>query len=389
MRLFTKVAVIWLILCITFVLANLIVVAIQAAAPSRPLPIVTLTPLVSRLYPDMSVKDATDLLSETWTRPLEFDTFTVFKERPYRGKYVNVSEDGFRVGRDQGPWPPDRKAHFVVFVFGGSTAFGYGVADKDTIPSYLQQLLPRIDPGREVRVYNFGRGFYYSSQERILFEKLILADRIPDLAVFIDGLNEFLLEQDEPASTQGFRATIRTPGWAAGLAWLPFSKFAIALRNRIRERQTASASVSGDFYNRPKLFHKLLQRYLDNKQMIENVAQCFSIPTLFVWQPVPTYKYDIAYHIAPVAFSWRVQYTKYAYPMMAEIVARGEVGPICWCADIQQDVKKPLYVDFVHYNPELSRMTAACIADKFAKIGPGFPSSPIRPRGRSKLTSGS
>jgi len=377
-----SIAIIWLNVCVVFLVVNLVIFAIQTGAPDKPTPIVKLTPLIDKLYPDMSPKDATDLLWETWTRPREFDTFTVFKERPYRGKYVNVSPYGFRLGRNQGPWPPDRKAHFVVFMFGGSTTFGYGVADKDTIPSYLQQVLPRIDPAREIRVYNFGTGYYYSSQERILFEKLILRDQIPDLAVFIDGLNEFLLEQDEPDLTQGFRAILRTPGWSAGLAWLPFSKLAVDLRNRIRAGQTVSAAIPEEAYNKPELFRKILQRYRTNKQMIETIAQRFSIPVQFVWQPVPTYKYDMRNHIAPEAFSWRVKYTRYGYTMMAGIVARGEAGPICWCADVQQNVNKPLYVDFVHYNPELNRMVAECLARELGSTATaGLKPAPAHPRG--------
>ena len=61
-----------------------------------------------------------ELLRETWSRPVIYEAYTQFKERPYEGKYVNVSDNGFRHIKDQGPWPP-ASDNFNVFVFGGYT----------------------------------------------------------------------------------------------------------------------------------------------------------------------------------------------------------------------------------------------------------------------------
>jgi hypothetical protein len=147
---------------------------------------------LERVYPGLSRDEIQVLLDETYTpaRSLAYEPFTEFKERPYAGKYVNVDVNGFRVTEGQGPWPPDGGRYFNVFLFGGSTAFGFGVADGQTVASHLQAFLSGAGLLKEVRVYNFGRGSYYSTQERILFEKLVGAGFRPDLAVFIDGLND-------------------------------------------------------------------------------------------------------------------------------------------------------------------------------------------------------
>ena len=34
-----------------------------------------------------------------------------------------------------------------------------------------------------------------------------------------------------------------------------------------------------------------------------------------------------------------------------------------WCADIQNDIHEPLYVDNVHYSSKMIDMVAACITD--------------------------
>ncbi|MBI3306596.1 MAG: SGNH/GDSL hydrolase family protein [Candidatus Omnitrophica bacterium] len=142
-----------------------------------------------KVYPERNQSEIAHILSETWNRPLAYEPFTEFKEAPFSGQYIRVDSNGFRVSKGQGPWPPLRE-NFNIFILGGSTAFNYGVSDEETIASYLQEILASEVPGKRVFVYNFARGFYYSTQERILFEQLLLAGHIPDIALFIDGIND-------------------------------------------------------------------------------------------------------------------------------------------------------------------------------------------------------
>jgi hypothetical protein len=153
--------------------------------------------LFDYLYPHMKGEDIALLLFETWSRRYVFEDFTHVKEGPYAGRYVNVDPSGFRKSKDQGPWPPQKDKHFSIFFFGSSTSFGYGVQDSETVSSYLQELFPRTGLKRVPFVYNFGRGHYYSTPERILFEQLVAKGHVPDMAIFLDGLNEFFFYADD------------------------------------------------------------------------------------------------------------------------------------------------------------------------------------------------
>src|SRR5205085_1642822 len=82
--------------------------------------------------------------------------------------------------------------------------------------------------GRPVRVYNFGRGHYYLSQERVLYERMVVAGMVPDLAVFVDGLNDLYYFEDEPAMTPQLVCVFEdeytkwrrgNAAWVAGLSW--------------------------------------------------------------------------------------------------------------------------------------------------------------------------
>jgi len=95
---------------------------------------------VEQVYPGHSTQEVITLMKEAYERPLIYAPYAHFTELPRNGNFVNVSEAGFRLVEDQGPWPLDQQ-NVNVFVFGGSTTFGYGVTDTETIPSALQRKL--------------------------------------------------------------------------------------------------------------------------------------------------------------------------------------------------------------------------------------------------------
>jgi hypothetical protein len=74
--------------------------------------------LVEQAYPGVRREVIRELLRETWNRGYAYEPFTYFKERPFTGKYVSVDPHGFRVTKEQGPWPLDRSRDFVIFLFG-------------------------------------------------------------------------------------------------------------------------------------------------------------------------------------------------------------------------------------------------------------------------------
>src|SRR5262249_29714696 len=75
-----------------------------------------------------------------------------------------------------------------IFVFGGSTTFGYHVSDEHTWPSYLSQILNETSEVN-IKVTNYGRGYFNPSQEAILLADLLKSGHRPSLAIFMDGVN--------------------------------------------------------------------------------------------------------------------------------------------------------------------------------------------------------
>jgi len=338
---------------------------------------------LKEVYPLLSEEEIDDLLTETWSRPYVYEPFTQIKERPYSGDYVNVDENGFRVTKNQGPWPPDSD-NFNIFLFGGSTVFGYGVPDDQTVASYLQEVLSnRLEC--TVRVYNFGRGFYYSSQERILLEKLLVSGFVPDMAIFVDGINEFYTVNDEPHFTnrleqffdsgQSAICMEQTNLESKLLKKLPMTRAARSLKNRVGKILTGNSGttladkqeeVSFDegIYNDEYIITSVVDRYLENKRLVEAMAAAYSIQPVFVWQPAPTYKYDLNYHLFTKGGFNSHSYSRYGYQYMAEFVKEKPLGDnFLWCADMQEQLQEPLYVDKVHYSAKMSNMLAVNVAN--------------------------
>ena len=337
---------------------------------------------VSSAYPLLNESVLEVLLHETWSRSLIYDSFTQFKEAPYHGSYVNVDAAGFRVIKNQGPWPPESKS-LNIFLFGGSTTFGYGVMDNQTVPSYLQEYLTTM-LDRDVHVYNFGQGNYFSTQERILFEKLLLSGFVPDAAIFIDGLNDFYFN-NEPRHTDQLHEYMagRTPKKSNPrelinglISKTSLGRTAQSLKRRLfqfpseqqQKEELNEAHGNTKDYADKQVTTAVIERYLRNKELIEAISKSQGVIPIFVWQPVPTYKYDQSYHPFSRFGYGQHTYSQYGYPVMANVHKKNLFGRnFLWCADIQEDKKKLLYVDKVHYSSKFSREFARVIAELIKK----------------------
>ena len=137
--------------------------------------------VVQKNYSHLGKDDVNQLLDETWKPGWTYEEVIGFKEKPRQGKYVNVNSYGFRTTADGEEFR--KRLNGAVWFFGGSTTFGYGVGDTETIPHILGELL-------DDNVVNLGRGSYYSLQENLLLQSLLNSGLKPSRVVFLDGINE-------------------------------------------------------------------------------------------------------------------------------------------------------------------------------------------------------
>jgi hypothetical protein len=320
---------------------------------------------LNEVYPQYTTDEIEVLLNEAWFRPPTCNPYTHIKEAPFSGEYVQIDPVGFRWSRDQAPWPPDPD-DFTIFVFGGSTALGLGVADEETIPSVLRDFL-RAE-GVEASVYNFGTGAFFSSPEMIFFQSLLREGYVPDMAIFIDGLNEFYSWDGIPEGMDVCGYEMLHLDQARGFE-LPMMRLARTLRQRVGTSPTAGAATSGlPAPDDPAANRAVIERWFANKAMTEAVAAVYGVEVLFVWQPVPTYQYDLGYHPYanrnPASFGQH-QRSGFGYQMMHDVLQEGgqETRNILDLSGIQADRQERLYVDIVHYSAAFSAEIAVHIGE--------------------------
>jgi hypothetical protein len=309
---------------------------------------------LAAVYPNLDRNERALLWHESWSRSLVPDEYTHFKEAPYSGKYVNITKAGYRKSTGQAPWPPE-KDRIVIFVFGGSTTFGYGLPDEQTLPSYLQEAFSQ-HAKKTVAVYNFGVGYYYLTQERIRFEKLLLDGYIPDIAIFVDGINEEFCVHDKPWNRKGV-GTAPPQGREALTTFLAFLRSLPITRAAHYVKQQFLSGDEGYSLPSEEAIQLHLRKFWVNQTMIRALGREFGVTPVFVWQPSPFYKYDLQYHL----FAGKDRISPLYTAMAAQVRDRPPPDDFLWCAEIQEQERECLYVDRLHYNAKFAKRLADTI----------------------------
>lgn len=334
-------------------------------------------------YPGLSDNEIQQILFENWSLKGEYHPFLQFKSAAFEGTYVNISEEGFRYISHQAAWPPSDE-NLNIFIFGGSTTFGSGVADDQTIASYLQEQLQKYTD--HIAVYNFGVGSFFSTQERISLELLLEDGIVPDITIFIDGLNDLYDENDptrqssETTKTQKLVETFSASGSLRNekivireikdiFTRLPLYRLSRALLEKTGSAETRETSLSNPVDDSDENIRRTLERYLTNKHMIEAIANSFKFQTLFVWQPVPVYQYDKSRHLFYPESEAYSRITKGYEQMNTWIEGTAPLTQENFLdlSSIQKTEENILYVDAVHYSPYFNQVIAQAISDDLVK----------------------
>jgi hypothetical protein len=323
--------------------------------------------LFAEKYHDYTVPQMRELLKEN-SRPrlYEYVPYLGYKYRPVWLKYTHITPPGFRLGIDNGPWPPSPN-NLNVFVFGASTTYGTRLTDEETIPSQVQAFL-KGKTEKPVKVYNFGTSAYFSTLERIQFANMLAQGLKPDVAVFVDGNMDSLSFSDDPLLTCEMKELSEDRGYGLQKAISPFihelpmTKLVTKLQEESNKRR-AHGHAKTIRYNKEQVDH-IIARYTANKRLIEVQAREYGVHPLFVWQPCSTYHFDQKYYPFPEPDLAHVDPAP-TYERMAEKIKENapELSKnFLWLADIQEGVTEPCYIDKAqHYRASLCKKIGSAI----------------------------
>jgi lysophospholipase L1-like esterase len=232
-------------------------------------------------------------LEERW------QPYVYFRPKPFQGKTVAIGPDGLRA-----TWQPDEsssasagKKPFKVLVLGGSSLWGFGARDNQTIPSLLARKLH--ERGLNVEVRNLAGLGYVTTQELIGLIGELQKGYRPDLVIFYDGVNDTtsaLLEGEAGLTTNEFNRRrefnlLQSPRRLAAmlaeklLVESSCYRLARAVRSRFGRTAALPSTRTPDDSMR-SLARSVAQRYAANVNIVETLARGYGFRPLFFWQPM-------------------------------------------------------------------------------------------------------
>jgi hypothetical protein len=109
----------------------------------------------------------------------QYVPYTAWSRKPFSGKTTTINREGDRIH----PLTTDHPSKYIRF-FGGSTIWGSGVDDLNTIPAHFNAL------HKDYRVYNNGEAGFVSRQEVARLINLVNQNSPMDVVIFYDGCND-------------------------------------------------------------------------------------------------------------------------------------------------------------------------------------------------------
>ena len=293
----------------------------------------------------------------------QYHPFVEYKETPRSGKYVSVSSENTRCNLNGNNQCKIANGKGVIWVFGGSTVFGYGVKNDETIPAYINKVFP------DYKVVNMGHASYYSTLERILFNEKLSEGLAPEIAVFVDGLNDFYyfnVPNISGASEKIRRRFNRTPsGVNLELKFLNKSYFWMYLHNTLKpqlKKIINDPEVNRSLVQPDSTLLKVIDRLRFNFLARQNIGDINGVKVLNVLQPVPGY--GIGHKTSKVpAHLLRLEghvNSARGYQLIEEEEFSLNVSYL----DLRTlSIDAPMYIDTVHYSPAFNKEIAKRISD--------------------------
>jgi lysophospholipase L1-like esterase len=291
---------------------------------------------------------------------------------PSTGAVAHANSEGYRGPLVSRAKPPGT---FRVVLLGESTTHGYGVADSQTIDTYLREDLARRMPGRPVEVVNLAFDGYdaYQIRQRLLVDGL---PRSPDLVILNTGVNDVRnaryahLAGDPDPRTLLWESEIRrqreeaargSPGlWTRAKHWLYLARIPGLIRQRNAARSTPAEMLATPVYP------DAMDNFERNVARIADTLAHLHIPLLLSTPPSALVMHGVTAKLDPRSY-WVVDATttqRYRDSLSARMQAVGAREAVAHAAVVYVPHQMPptVFLDDAHLTAEGNRRMAADFA---------------------------
>ncbi|MGE0862275.1 MAG: hypothetical protein AB7P34_00120 [Vicinamibacterales bacterium] len=136
---------------------------------------------VQRNYAHMTAADRSELLATMRRLQFRYEPVIGIQQQQITSRFVNVNAHGIRSNGHAAESIASLDGS--IWFLGGSTSFGYGIADSETIPAQLERLIGQP-------VVNLGVPTFSTIQENLLLNHYLRIGYRPSRVLFLDGINE-------------------------------------------------------------------------------------------------------------------------------------------------------------------------------------------------------
>jgi lysophospholipase L1-like esterase len=326
-----------------------------------------------------------ELLSERW------QPYVYFRQKPFQGETIRIRPDGLRDIWHPLPGPNQSKPRSIkLLMLGGSSLWGYGARDENTIPSLVAKAFH--DRGARLEPRNLAEMGYVSTQEFVALFRELQAGYRPDVVVFYDGVNDTTsallggaagLTTNEVNREREFNLSQSPVRLVTTLATKLVRdsgsyRFAQSIRRRFGRGDAAPQPSVGD-ESVQTLADAVVRTFEANVTLVESLAKSYGFRPLFFWQPTVFTKPKL------VAFE-EAEATKYAWTrkLFDEVYARiGQSATLKAnrsfhnLSGIFDGTENLVFIDYCHTTETANALIAAEIARQVeGAVGPAPTDSP-------------
>jgi hypothetical protein len=287
----------------------------------------------------------------------DWQPYLYWNTKPFSGKYINVNEARTRKTWSSAPKVVDtQNKKKKIFMFGGSTMWGWGARDDYTIPSLVNR---RLFEGYDINaeVTNFGEVGFVSTQEvlRLIFE--MQKGNIPDIVVFYNGLNDVYsalrpgqigvagVVCDEFQRKKLFEGKYPVFSWIYENYIMQSGMFKVILR--LLNKDKASPVVL-DPKQIETISEDIIRVYQKNLNLIEALSKKYNFDVLCYWQPTIFSKKNLSDFEKELEEVAQTElFNKAVFKRVSEKVKKIEQDTFHDISNILE-MKTTYYIDFSH-----------------------------------------
>jgi hypothetical protein len=246
----------------------------------------------------------------------------------------------------------ERKAYF----FGGSTMWGLGVSESQTIPSLFAA-------ATGIHSENFGDIGYTAHQSLVLLLQLLQAGHRPNLVIFYDGVNDVAVkcEQGLTPESHGEEREINSllRGHDSPSSFAHYFRPVVRLAERINRQISKTLLVSNyDCDTDSKKAQAIADNLIRDWQFAKLLVESFGGRFVGILQPVSYFSRTRLDHLKlPPNLDRQYQAV---YPLVRQQIARDkdfhDLVPAL-------DIDEAIYTDFNHVTPKGNGIVARRIAE--------------------------